>query len=442
MAVRVVLSAGVGILLLSPPGVAAGEVEPSQKLSLSIEESVRIAVRNNPLVQIAREEKKAARGKMTEARSAALPKLNFSATYTWLERLPSISFQDQTFTLGEQGQYLTAVNLVQTLFRAGRTAAGIRAAKFYRTLADEGLRGMEQTIAFSAEKAYYDVLLKREFHVVSEDALRLAESHLRDVEKRHAQGVVSDYDLLRAKIEVSNIRAQMIQARNALRLAQTALLKTLALPLTTEFELTDSLRYGPLEAGMEQSQAVAFVQRPEIKQAELKIAMQKESITATAADLYPTAALVGTWEGGNASRFSFGGTGWQEGWYAGVMVSVPIFEGLETRGRLAQERAKLRQYELEKQDLLQTVELEVKQAILSLEDATEFVESQKENVGQAEEGLRLATVRYENGVATELDVLDARLALTQARNNYAQAVYSHMAAKLSLKKAMGVIPLP
>ncbi len=421
---------------------AAAEGEGKAPLSLSIEESVKIAVRNNPLVQIAREEKKAARGKVTEATSAALPTLTASATYTWLAELPSATFEGRTFTLGKQGQYLTSLNLAQTLFSAGRIPAGIRAAKFYRSLADELLRAMEQTIAFSAEKAYYDVLLSAEFYAVSRDALELAESHRSDVDKRLAQGIVSRYDLLRATIEVSNINAQMIQARNALHLAQTAFLKILALPLTTEFVLADKLRYDPAEAEMGESLAVAFVQRPEIKQADLKTATQRENIKATAAALYPTLALVGTWEGGNASRFSFGGTGWEQGWYAGAMVSVPVFEGMRTRGKLVQERAKLRQYELEKQDLLQSVELEVKQAILSLEDATEFVESQKENVMQAQEGLRLANVRYAEEMATELDVLDARLALTQARNNYAQAAYNHMVARLALKKATGVIPLP
>jgi outer membrane protein TolC len=187
---------------------------------------------------------------------------------------------------------------------------------------------------------------------------------------------------------------------------------------------------------------VALLQRPEVKQADLQVAMQKETIRATAAALYPSLSAVGTWEGGNASRFSFGGTGWEQGWYVGAMVSFPLFEGMRTKGRLVQERAKLRQFDFQKQDLLQTVELEVEQSILSLEDATEFVESQKENVRQAEEGLRLADVRYANDMATELDVLDARLALTQARNNYAQAVYNHMLARLALNKAMGVIPLP
>jgi len=426
----------------SAPAADDEGAEEKPPLSLSIEESVKIAVGNNLVVQIAREEKNVARGRITQAASEAFPKLTASGTYTWLGELPSATFEGNTFTLGEQGQYLTSLNLVQTLYRAGATAAGIRAAKFYRTLAEELLRGTEQTIAFSAEKAYYDVLLNKALYAARLDALQLAESHRSDVEKRLAQGMVSKYDLLRATIEVSNIRAQMIQARNAFRLAQTAFLKILALPLTTEFVLTDKLSYEAAKAEVEQSLAVALIQRAEIKQADLTIAMQKENITHTVADLYPTVALLGTWEGGNASRFSFGGTGWSEGWYAGVTVSFPVFEGMRTKGKLVQERAKLRQYVLEKRDLLQSVELEVKQAILSLEDATEFVESQKENVRQAQEGLRLATVRYENETATELDVLDARVALTQARNNYAQAVYSHMLARLSLEKAKGVILLP
>lgn len=429
------------IVLISAHAATGGEGQEKPPLSLSIQESVRIALENNPLVQIAREEKKVARGQITQAASDALPKLTASGTYTWMGELPSATFEGRTFSLGEQGQYLTSLNLAQAVFRGGATVAGIRAAKLYRIISEELLREMEQTIAFSAEKAYYDVLLNSEFYAVSLDALHLAESHGSNVQKRHAQGVVSDYDLLRAKIEVSNINAEMIQARNAFHLAQTGFLKILALPLTTEFALADKLTYEPAEAEMVRSFTVALIQRPEIKRADLTIAMQKEQIKATTASLYPTVSLVGTWEGGNASRFSFGGTGWEQGWYAGVMLSFPIFEGMRTKGRLVQERAKLRQYALEKQNLLQSVEMEVKQAILSLEDATEFVESQGENVKQAEEGLRLASVRYANDMATQLDVLDARLALTQARNNYAQAVYNHMLAKLSLKKAMGVIPL-
>jgi len=436
------LCAGASLLVSAP--AMAGEVEPQKgaPLSLSVQDSVKVAVRNNPLVLIAREEGSVARGRLTEARSATLPDVMASGRYTWLERVPSATFEGRTFTLGQQGQYLTTVDVSETLFSGGRISAGIRAAKFYRALAEEQLRGTQQAIAFSAEKAYYDVLLKTEFLVVSQDALRLAESHQSDVEKRHAQELVSDYDLLRAKIEVSNTRAQAIQARNALHLAQTAFLKVLALPLTTEFVLTDKLVYEPAAAKMEESLAVALANRPDLKQADVNIAMQKESIRIAAAGLYPTLAAVGTWEGGNASRFSFGGTGWDQGWYLGVMMSVPVFEGMETKGKLIQERARLRQYELQKRDSLQSAEMEVKQAILSLEDATEFVESQRENVRQAEEGLRLATVRYANDMATQLDVLDARLALTQARNNYAQATYSHMLARLSLKKAMGVTPVP
>jgi outer membrane protein len=422
------------------PSEDQGESAPS--LALSIEESVRIAVKNNPIVQIASEERNVARGKITEARSAGYPTLTASGTYTWLEKVPSANFEGRTFTLGEQGRYVTSVNVAQKLFESGRTAAGIRAAKYYRTLSEQKLLETSQTVAFSAEKAYYDVLLNEELYGVSQDALGLAVSHQSDVKKKHDQGAVSDYDLLRATIEVSNMRAQMIQARNALNLARTTFLKVLALPLTTEFVLTEKLQYEPAKASMEKSLSVAMIQRPDIKEADLQIAIQKESIRATAAGLYPSVSAVGTWEGGNATTFSFGGTGWDQGWYAGVAVSVPIFEGMQIRGKLVQERAKLRQFDFQKQDLLQTVELEVKQAILSLEDATEFVESQKENVRQAEEGLRLANVRYDNDIATELDVLDARLALTQARNNYAQAVYNQMLARLSLKKAMGVVPLP
>jgi outer membrane protein TolC len=113
--------------------------------------------------------------------------------------------------------------------------------------------------------------------------------------------------------------------------------------------------------------------------------------------------------------------------------------GGRTRGKVIEERATLNQYEIALKDTEEKIRYEVRQAFLSLKDAEELINSQKENVKQAEEGLRLANIGFQNGVNTQLEVLDTQLALDVARKNYLSAIYSYNLAQLMMQKAMGVL---
>jgi outer membrane protein TolC len=130
---------------------------------------------------------------------------------------------------------------------------------------------------------------------------------------------------------------------------------------------------------------------------------------------------------------------WGDAWYAGVAATFPLFDGLSREGEIISQRARVRQSQI---DLINTEEkalFEITKSILSVQDAAEFVESQKLNLTRAKEGLRLAEVGYREGTQTQVEMIDAQSALTQARVFYYQAIYSHIIAKLNLQKAMGVL---
>lgn len=154
------------------------------------------------------------------------------------------------------------------------------------------------------------------------------------------------------------------------------------------------------------------------------------------AEARPTVTLFGTWGSAKPYQMSME-NGWENYWNAGATLSFPLFEGWRIKGKIIQEKAALRQVKLVQRDAEEKVKLEVKQALLNLKDADELVKSQAENVKQAEEGLRLAQLGYEQGVHTQLEVLDTQLALDSARKNYAEALYAHILAKVMLERATG-----
>ena len=121
------------------------------------------------------------------------------------------------------------------------------------------------------------------------------------------------------------------------------------------------------------------------------------------------------------------------------MATLPLFDGLWREGEIIQQKARLRQSQIDLIDAEETTLFELTRALLSIEDAEEFVESQRLNLTRAEEGLRLAEVGYKEGTNTQVEMIDAQAALTKARALYYQSVYSHIIAKLDLQKAMGVL---
>jgi len=422
----------------------AGERSPlvTIKGDLSLEAAQLLAMGNNKELRGILEEKDVARGRVTEAWSEALPKLDLSGTYRRLDEVSSFSAGPASVTVGDRDNYSLDLTLRQPIFRGGAVRAGIRAARIYTLLVDERVSGVVQGVLYQTRKAYYDVLLASELVRVSEGDLARVRRHLADVQKKRDQGVATQFDVLRARVEVSNVEAELIERQNALNLARTSLLKTLGVSQESEARLTDGLQYRPDRPELTDAVGKAFRQRPELLQAELGIRLQRQALKAARAGWWPKVDLFFTETYARPDPHSMTNIEWNDAWNAGAMLTWPIFDGLRTAGRVRQERARLRQQEIGLLEAEERVLLEVRQAMLSIEDADKFVRSQSANLQRAREGLRLAEAGYREGVTTEVEVLDARQALSRTQALYYRAIYNHMMAKLLLERATGVLRPP
>jgi len=411
---------------------------PELSGKLTLQDAIKVALAHNKPLLAALEDKEVARGRVIESYSEALPKVSAVASYTRLDELGSFNAGGRSIAIGELDNYSVGLQVRQPLFRGGAISAAVRAAKIFSYLTDETVRGQVQVTIYDVASNYYDTLLAQKLYEVNRDAVISAEAHLKDVRTKYSQGVASRFDVLRAEVDVSNFKADMVRQQNRLHLAKTRLLKAMGVSQETHVTLADELTYEPIKPVLEEAARVAQLNRPDLYEAELGVRLQEEAVRIAQSKYWPKvdAILTQGWARPDPHTST---DDWGDQWTAGVQVEISIFDGLRREGRLIQEKATLKRRKIELKDAEERSLLEVQQALLSLRDAEEFAESQRLNLQRAREGLRLAKVGYREGVNTEVEVVDARAALTRAQGLYYEAVHSHTAARLLLQKAMGIL---
>jgi outer membrane protein TolC len=413
---------------------------------LRLEDAIKLAIRQNKSLQATLQEREIARGKVIESYQEALPKVNASGAYTRLEEAGSINLGEipglgggDPIPIGDVDNYSVDLMVSQPVFRGGAIGAALRAAKLAELLSDEVARSALQGTIYEVALAYYDALLFQHQYEVNEDAVRSATVHLEDVLTRRKLGVASDYDVLRAEVDVTNFRAEMIKQKNNVDLAKSRLLKAMGVLQKGDLELADELEYMPMRPVLEESLRIAHENRPDLYQAELDVRLQKEALRVARSQYWPQidAFFQELW--GKPDPNSETNIEWNDTWRAGLSVNLSIFDGLGREGRVHQQKATLAQSRYRLANTQEQAFLEIRQALLSLRNAEEFVESQKLNRNRAQEGLRLAEVGYREGIASEVEVSDARSALTTARGLYYESVYGHVVSRLNLRLAMGTL---
>ncbi|MBS3734158.1 MAG: TolC family protein [Phycisphaerae bacterium] len=409
--------------------------------ALSLPDAVKLALQYNKPLQAALHDREIARGQLLASYSEALPTVDATVSYTRLDELAGFDVGGTTVTTGELDNYSADVTVRQPLFRGGAVRAAIRAAKLYVVLTDEQLRVRAQETIYAVGRGYFETLLARRLEEVNRQAVVSAEAHLEDVRAKFERGAASRYDVLRAQVDLSNFRAQRIEQSHRVHLARTELLKTLGVSQDSDVRLSDELTYRPARPVLDRAVEIAYQNRPDLHAAELGIRTQREAVRMAYSRYWPEvyATFTQAWTRPDPHTDD---QSWGRRWTGGVELIWPIFDGLQREGDVIEQRARLRKRTLELADAEEQTVLDVRQAVLSLADAEEFVASQRMNLDRAAEGLRLAQVGYREGVNTEVEVVDARAAVTKARGLYYRAVYNHTVARLDLQRAMGILGPP
>ncbi len=425
-------------------------LQPRVTGKLTLEDAVKLTLGHNKMLQRTLEEKNVAYGLVVSSRSTWLPNVSVHGRYRRQEEVPIFDVvipgappgtPPERVQIGTLDIYSVDLSVVQPLYAGGAIAAQVRAAKILSLQTDQTVRAVTQDVVYTAETAYYQLLFSQHLVDVSSEAVRAAKAHLDDVEKKRAGGVASDFDVLRAQVELSNFEANLIKSKNAINIARANLIKTMGVSQDSDFVLADEFVYAPMEVSMEQAVETAFTNRPDLYSQEYQIRAQRELLRIARSQYLPNISgyFTNTWSNPSPTAFGSSTNTWGRIWEAGVQGTWPIFDGFQREGTIIREKARLRQAQIGLIDAEETAVYELTRALLSMKDAEEFVQSQRLNLTRANEGLRLAEVGYQQGINTQVEVIDAQSALTEARVNYYQSIYSHVVSKLAVQRALGTI---
>ena len=414
-----------------------------EKLILTLERSIDLALSQNPYHLATKERVDAASSKVREAASGFLPSLNAQGLRTLDEKVMELEFPSfipgqppQKMSIDFTRDYQFSMALSLPLFTGGRLTSGFKQAKYNLESTKEAVRQSKHLTVFNTKRAFFGYLLAKEFVSVAEEAVRVAEENLNNVRNMYEVGMASKMDLLRSEVRLTNLKPQLIQARNNLRIAELNIKTLLGLDISQLVEIQGTLTYEPLEPDVDECITKALINRPEVRQLDFQRKMAGEILKLARAEYLPILAVAGSYNFW-ADKFNFKEDNWQSYYAVNLVLTFPIFNGFRASAKLGQSKAMIREIELNQKAIRDVVELEVRQTVLMLTEAKESLFSQEKNIEQAKESLRIAQLNFSEGMATTLDVISAEAAYSQAQTNYAKALFDYSVAVSQLEKATG-----
>jgi TolC family type I secretion outer membrane protein len=436
---RGLLAASVILSAAGPIHAASTNTIPD---TLKLDDCIHLALKQNPTILKAREEIRRNQGVIVEVRAQAIPQITASGSYQQIAKstLDSIPVPGFPSVFDNQEQPWTAqIEISQLVYSGGRVSAALRAAKLSDQIATLGFQRAVADTILNVRKDFYQILLDTALVDVREQSVTLLEEQLRDAQSRFDVGSVPRFNVLRAEVELENAKPPLIRAQNDLRISKESLVKLLAIdasnqtnafsPINFEGKLVYEHRNWELPTALEQ----ALQRRPELLAADRQVAVAKANVQVASSGYKPQASVFGNY-GWHDYSFTNRLDDTREGWILGANVSWALFDGMLTHGKVTEARAQLQEANLDYADTRRQVELEVRQAYSDYLQTLELIEAQKKTVEEAEESLRLAEARFRAGTGTQLDVLSAQTALTEARSNEIQALHDYNVAIAMLER--------
>jgi len=405
---------------------------------LTLEKCINLALANNQDLKIAQKRIIESKGRKQEAFGNFLPRLSASGSYTRLNESPrmtvSIGGYEETFQLGPDYLYSTQLTLRQPLFAWWKIYHGDKQARLDYRLVNEEYKQVKNSLIFEVKRAFYNVLLARQFVIIAREAVDVTNSHYKTTRALYKEGRVSDYDLSRAKVQLVNNQTRLIKAKNNLKLAREELSFLLNAELEKDWEVKGDFPLEKKEVSLEDALGKAFAKRSEIRQLMIQEETGEVSIKLARAENRPNLDFLANYQYTNPF---YNQEEWGESWNVILSLNFPLFSGFSNLGRVKQAKAGLEQVKILRSQVEQRIKLEVKKAIFDMEEARERIEAQKENVKLARANLRIAEERHRQGLMAEIELRDAQLSLTQAETDYFQALYDYNVASAFLDKALG-----
>ena len=412
-------------------GLMSAQTAFAAAVEINLDKAIEMALKTNPTVKISEAESSAALAQKDEAKASRW------LTVDYTNKIARGGYYDAIVGTGQTGVEDNFSNVFSAsipLYTGGKLSGTIEQAVQNYKSSEYGVDESYQAVKLSATNGYYGVLQTIDTVKLSKESVERLSAHLQNVQAQYDVGVVAKVDVLRSQVELANAEQNLIKAQNAYDLAVADLNNIIGLPHGTELKVTESLQYSKYDNPMENCINFAMANRPELFQAETGVEAAKAAVKVAKSGFMPqvSASASNSWTAHTWPADE------NENWGVGVNLSLNVFDSGVTAAKVRAADANLYKAEETYRQTKDSVQLDVRNNYLSLREAEKRIATSKVAVDSAEEDYRISQLRYQAGVGTNIDVMDAQVALTQAKNNYVQALYDYNTSSASLAKAMGV----
>lgn len=422
--------------------------------SFSIKEAIDYAVKNHATVKNANLDILNADARVNEIKAIGLPQLNGNVNYTNNYQIARVFLPARTFDpTAEEGAIIAAkfgvansgnagVSLSQMIFNGSYTL-GLKAADVYKELSVKSLTQTKQQIAESVSKAYYGILVNEERLKLLNINIGRLDSLIRETKAMNVQGFVEKLDVQRLEVQANNLKTETNNIVRLQELSEYLLKFQMGMNIETPILLTDKLSAVSLAElqPIDEDQDFKYANRMEYSILQTQQRLAELDVKNQKAAILPTVMLIGNY-GFNAGRPKFGDLitkPWFSNGSLGLGINIPIFDGFARKYKTIQSENNLQKVKNSYTILENSIDMQIKQANISLKNSWESLQENQKNMDLAKEIVRVSKIKYKQGVGTNLEVLNSEAALKEAQANYFNSLYNALIAKVDLEKAKGEI---
>lgn len=415
---------------------------------LTLFDAIDIAVQNNYSLKLAAERVNVAKYQVTENAAQGLPQLNITTGYNRQDPVNAAQ-NNAAGGLGSNPQFAALIGasrvntfqnqvaLSQVLFAGFRIVDGIKLANINVALAEEAFRQSRHDVVNNVSTAYYNALKAAQLIQVNKISLKQSELHVEQAKKLETAGVGVKLDVVRASNQLVNTQLQLSQSLNSYEKAKKSLNLAMGREIDYPIQLNPESKVPSFPINEQKMLQDSLQNRSELRQLRMRKEMDEITTTIQSRGNWPTVSANVSYNLTDTSVVNSNANNQQNLRY-GVNMNWPVFDGLLTYARVQRAQNNVIQDQISIDQLQQNVILEVKQALLDVQTAKETAILATNSIALAEESLRIAKVRYDNGIGISLDVIDAQGALNQAKANLVNADFDLNIGRVRLYRAMGV----
>ena len=405
---------------------------PRSGQSLSLEEGIRIVTEQGRDVAIARADEDLARESVSLARSPWLPSLDLYAQETWLHYQPAVKVPVGSFYTSED-QYLSyGLRATQLLYDFGKTSSSVSAARENLRAREAGTFRSRNRAALEFISSYFDLLEAEHLLKVAQEEVVRYEAHQKDAEARLKAGIITRNEVLQAGVVLADSRQRLLTAENNRSLRASRVNSILLRPLNDPVQAAETEGSPMLPSALEDAWTAAERENPDLRDLDARVGAKEASVSLVRSEYLPTVFVSGGYDY-MQNEYQVH----EDNWSLVAGVKVNLFAGGATDARVGMAKSDLLALKISRERVLDAVRLEAKAVWLELQSSRRKIEVAQAAVVQAEENLRLARLRYQEGVGTATEVTDAVTLLTTAETNVWKAGYALKRAEAALLHVMG-----